>query len=450
MLSTYKHSILGRLRSISRWIFLLIPRINSRERRNPLLGILASDVIPPQMEQRKCTPAIFNRLGWSIQQDRKHQDPKPRDQKWYCVLIIWFMLNQHSGIFQENDGREQLWGSLPIFASFKNEDSDTGTSALDDCSMCFLRWYHSHSFVKICQSLKEQDPGRFLKLDIDLAKHQRLASTWQIKAEKSLRLFGQGRLRYHSLNYEVASLCVLSDEIMIPNTPITRQKGSSITYAKALIKHRNDTNTLSPGRSTIMRWDSEHTIRSVVPRPGPWELNCLGHHIPLSLGITSHAEDCLTACKEYLLSDYTFMGTWDQSKANAIGEWWDIDPSSIICNTLLNRVLKKERSYSTSSNNELDTEKKVAFEVLDASTDSLAPSAVDFAESIKRTQTPRSVQFADFESERLKDDTRKILELLRENTKPNEESEGFVWRKRRPGKLYHADTTIQSCEFLFL
>lgn len=112
----------------------------------------------------------------------------------------------------------------------------------------------------------------------------------------------------------------------------------------------------------------------------------------MTLGITSHAEDCLSACKEYLLSDYAFMGTWDQSKANAFGEWWDIDSSSIICNTLLNRVSKKERSYSISSNNKLDAEKKVAFEVLDASTDSLAPSAVDFAESIKRTQTPRSVQ----------------------------------------------------------
>jgi hypothetical protein len=144
------------------------------------------------------------------------------------------------------------------------------------------------------------------------------------------------------------------------------------------------------------------------------------------------------------------MGTWDQSKANAIGEWFDIDSSSIICNTLLSRVARKERFYSISSNNELDAEKKVAFEVLDVSTDSLAPSAADFDESIKRTQTPKSGQFTDLEPERSRDDTRKILELLREKTKPNEESEGFVWRKRRPAKLYHADTSVQSCESLFL
>jgi hypothetical protein len=102
------------------------------------------------------------------------------------------MLNQHSGIFHEDDGREQLWGSMPIFASFKNEDSDTGTAALDDCSMCFLRWYHSHSFVKICQSLKEQDPGRFVELDIDLAKHQRLES--RLRRAGLTRNFGKQML----------------------------------------------------------------------------------------------------------------------------------------------------------------------------------------------------------------------------------------------------------------
>jgi hypothetical protein len=449
MHSIYVLNILARLRSVACWIFLIIPRLLSQDLRNPQHGILPCDIVPQlESRKRKCTPVSLNRLGRSMPQNRRyqyHQDPKLEDQeqKWYCALIIWYMLNQNIEIFQEEVVKEKLWKSLPNFDAMKNEDSESGTASLDDSATCFLRWYHSHSFVKICQKLKEEDPNRFQSLDINVQKHQILADMWQIKAEKSLRLFGQGRLLYHPLDQKVANLSALCDEISIRNTPLTQGKGSSILYTRDLIRHRPDTMILSPGRSGIVRWDSEHNIRSVIPRPGPWELNCLNHLISVSLGVTSKPEDCISACKEFMLSDYMFMTTFDQTNANGVGQWWDLDTSSMICYTILDQVEQRLRSRI----DEINIEKRVSFQVIDSSTDSMEQPGKAVRESSERAQIPKSIQTPELALEHAKDDTRKILELLQEKTRPAEEFETLVWRKRRPGKIFHADNTVQSCKY---
>jgi hypothetical protein len=381
-------------------------------------------------------------------QNRRYQyrqGPKPgdREQKWYCALIIWYMLNQNVEIFQEEVVKEQLWKSLPNFDAMKNEDSESGTASLDDSNMCFLRWYHSHSFIKICQTLQEEDPNRFQSLDIDLMKHKILADLWQIKAEKSLRLFGQGRLLYHSLDQKVANLSVLCNEISVTNMPLTQGKGSALSYTRDLIQHRPETMILSPGRSEVVRWDPEHNVRSVIPRPGPWELHCLNHLIPVSLKVTSRPEEGIWACKEFMLSDYMFMATWDQTKANGVGQWWDLDTSSIICSTILDQADQKLGPWT----DEIDIEKRILLQVIDPSTNSIDQPGKAFGESIGRAQTPKYIQPPEQEIEHSRDDIGKILELLQEKSKPSDECEPFIWRKRRPGKIYHADNTVQSCKY---
>jgi hypothetical protein len=71
----------------------------------------------------------------------------------------------------------------------------------------------------------------------------------------------------------------------------------------------------------------------------------------------------------------------------------------------------------------------------------------DASDSVKGWQTPKSIRFNDQEqSESLRDDIKKILDFFHEKGKSTEDSEGFLWRNRRPRALYHADTTVQSLE----
>ncbi|KAK4161191.1 hypothetical protein QBC43DRAFT_292255 [Cladorrhinum sp. PSN259] len=73
----------------------------------------------------------------------------------------------------------------------------------------------------------------------------------------------------------------------------------------------------------------------------PWELLAIHHEAYLRV-----AEDEASAIAardrlfEFLLSDYSFMSSWDRADENWIGTWWDIEPVAMICATLLDLKLE--------------------------------------------------------------------------------------------------------------
>lgn len=75
------------------------------------------------------------------------------------------------------------------------------------------------------------------------------------------------------------------------------------------------------------------------PCHAPWELNCLNHHSTLQVAVW--AKDIVDLGKrrdnvfQFILSDYTFMTTWDRADSSMIGRWWDMEPTSVICATLI-------------------------------------------------------------------------------------------------------------------
>jgi hypothetical protein len=456
MHSNYKSILLNQLRGICKWIFNIVPLFQTWNLQDPQLGILASDVLfsLPTRYTYKFAPldnqeAILQKDRGK--QNRRRQELRVRSQKWYCSLIIWYIFAQCPEVFLEIETKDQLWNHLPDLNSIRNEDSDTDTAIPDDSYICFLRWYHSHSFAQICRKLKKEDPNQFSRSAIDLPQHEKWANQWQVKAEKSLRLYGQGRLIHYSLGHEVANLALLSSEIHIRNKPLSLQGASCLDCVKDLIRRRPDTKVLNPGRSSVVRWDAAHDIRSAKPRPAPWELSCLGHHIPFNLGVSPSPEDCMETCKMFMLSDYTFMASWDQSKTSVVGQWWDITTSSIVCAKILDDLIhKRHQSWPTSLAAENDGQRKVSFNqnVISNGIESLATHPDDDAsDSVRGWQTPKSIRFSDQEqSESLKDEMRKILDVLHEKVKSAEDTEGFLWRDRRPRALYHADTTVQSLE----
>ena len=229
---------------------------------------------------------------------------------------------------------------------------------------------------------------------------------WQVKAEKSLRLYEQGRLISQSLRNNVANLAILIDEIGIPDEPITQQGISCLSYVKSLIKNRQETTQLRSGASSVTRWDPENDIRSSMPRPGPWELICLEHHLPVNLGIAKNTGECMRACRKFLLSDYTFAPSWDHSRAFVVGHWWDLTTSSIICRKMLSEGLIKRRLSLASSSDESDTG----------------------LPELSKGET-------------------KIIQLLeRIAGRSKEDPEIFNWEKRQPRIFYHPDTSVQSLE----
>jgi hypothetical protein len=96
-----------------------------------------------------------------------------------------------------------------------------------------------------------------------------------------------------------------------------------LDFIEKLVKSRKPTKEVFSGNSEVDRGDQQG-VRSGTPRPAPWELSFLGHHLRLNLRLkktVASAKLVMKDCKEFLLADYTYVPSWDPSKASGVGLW---------------------------------------------------------------------------------------------------------------------------------
>ncbi|EXJ75798.1 uncharacterized protein A1O5_00305 [Cladophialophora psammophila CBS 110553] len=302
---------------------------------------------------------------------------------------------------------------LPFLDAIGNNDNQVGTEGFENPHICFLRWYHSHSVNRIIHKLQENPNNRTSTSRVDCSKHKDWAEHWQVRAERALRLFGQGRLINQHLSHDVANLALVGKEIQIEKRALGLQGKSCLQYAQDLIKRRQVKKELNPGEALVRRWDAihNHAIRSSMPRPAPWESNCLEHHVPVNLEVALSVEECMEACKEFLLSDYTFAADFDASNPETVAQWWDMKTSSIISWKILDGLMSENNATKATFSQLVKAERKV----------------VDKPSKIEET-------------------IQALTECIRQRLPPAEDMVGYSWRKRRPNLLYHADAAVQSLE----
>ena len=406
-----------------------------------MAGILPCDIMPQISRARSCRigPNVIAELPTQHdrharrQKNRQHRDSKAKDQKWCCSLILWYIMCQCPSIYASAHMRERLWNCIETLSSFDDTDGERDARYADEPSVCFLLWYHNHSIMKICEVLRNEDPSRFASLAVDLNKRKKWVVEWHMRTEKSLGLLGRasGRLAQQSIDYEVANLALLGEEISVVNQARTQQYKSYLQQTKDLLSSRKETKILSPGRPDVTNW-RPGDFRSVAPRPAPWELSCLNHLSPVSIGTSQNPRDELNNCQEFLLGDYTFMTTWDQSKIDSIGQWWDICTSGIMAAELLSEVCDRKSLKAP-----LPSASPTPSHPRSQSIDQGMTAGPDAAMTVKRFETsqhgPTPVQpqvpTSDKSREKATENTRKIYELIKEHWK-DEDREGFTWTKR--------------------
>lgn len=210
---------------------------------------------------------------------------KAHGQVFLCAVIAWYLMKNASFVYdsETRNGktvRAELWNQLEALANVDNNDNGANTVAMEQAAGCILRWYHSHSVVKISEALRKEDPAGYEALQINLAKHEELSDWWRSKAQKAVRLYGQGRFARQTIGHEIANLAALCGEVDAEDTSTTATGLSCLDYVKELVHTRRETDTVESGAPDVQRWDESHAVTSTMPRPAPWELSCLGHHLP--------------------------------------------------------------------------------------------------------------------------------------------------------------------------
>jgi hypothetical protein len=142
---------------------------------------------------------------------------------------------------------------------------------------------------------------------------------------------------YSAENETVDRLALLADELVftlgVSKKDADFAKNSAKQAAKKILK-REKTRTFNPGVA-----ETKPGQARIHP---PWELACLNHHSLLHLGSempkevdSENIEIAKQNCFQFLSSDHSFLASWDRSRKNIFGEWWDYEVSSIICSTLI-------------------------------------------------------------------------------------------------------------------
>jgi hypothetical protein len=447
MQAQHRERIIRTLRGVCRWVLNITHPLQtpepSRCLQDPQIGILASDVLsgPSPAAKRKCKPRLCPPEHMCNRAHCRHEPTglkgeTRKNQKYYCAPIIWYVLKQLPEVFEGGCCRAALWDSVGVLSAISSREN-IGVLALDDPTGCLVRWYHSFSLARICQFLGQEDGRRVEDLIGNIEEVEENSKQWQVKAEKAMRLYGQGRLNV--LNYEAANLATLGPELGVKKSSITRGGKGKSCYEAAQheIRHRNPTEHVSPGRARVLRWDANdnHNIRSAAPRPAPWEVNCLAQFAPINLGVEDNREACLEACKEFMTTDYTFMSSWDYSRAMTVGKWWDFSTSSIICARLL---ADADAAAAADANDTRGTSRHADLKPLPK-----VPSQAQLAFD----------QLCKLPAEELtsKDVPASEIEILMKIYAIHRQAQArsqcrFDWKMRKPMVLYHSDSNVQSLE----
>ena len=116
---------------------------------------------------------------------------------------------------------------------------------------------------------------------------------------------------------------------------LKRSHGLAISRAKQTRRRINERRRTTKFGAGPKPWMTARSLSN-----GPWELLCTNHESYLRVADDSHAIPARDRLFEFLLSDYSFMASWDRADAAMVGRWWDIQPVAMICSTLLDLKLE--------------------------------------------------------------------------------------------------------------
>lgn len=189
-----------------------------------------------------------------------------------------------------------------------------------------LQWLHFSCILLLHEKLDDgQDDFEYL--DTNRVRNTQREFEKHVSRLKTSQADGWSA-EHDELDYVLLLANEMGLDLLASNRNSHRLAQSRAKQTIARIRSRKHTTKYHPGPKSWM-----------IARPlsnGPWELLAIHHEAYLKV---SEDETQAAAARdrlfEFLLSDYSFMASWDRADANWIGTWWDIEPVAMICATLL-------------------------------------------------------------------------------------------------------------------
>ena len=195
-----------------------------------------------------------------------------------------------------------------------------------------LQWLHLCCLFLICNAkIGRNEKGEvvdgFMASGLD---RQEFLKTQQ-KFEKYVSRLKTSQVESYSVEHEELDRVILLVEELgldeIPTQFTLSLASSRAAQTRKRIAERKRTTRFNPGPKA---WKGAR-----VTSNGPWELLCTNHQSFLRVADDSNVRAARDRLFEFMMADFSFMSSWDRADSNMVGKWWDLEPASVICATLL-------------------------------------------------------------------------------------------------------------------
>lgn len=200
-----------------------------------------------------------------------------------------------------------------------------------------LQWLHFSCILLLQDHLGWEEnmlPEGVNRADLDL---EQVLETQERFEKQVSRLKTSSADGWSIEHEELDRVLLLAEEMGLDGLKSKRSHSlavSRIRQTRRRIRDRRRTTKFSTGPK---QWMAARSLSN-----GPWELLCTNHEAYLRVAGEADVIPARDRLFEFLLSDYSFMASWDRADASMVGRWWQMEPVAMICATLLDLKLEGE------------------------------------------------------------------------------------------------------------
>jgi hypothetical protein len=235
-----------------------------------------------------------------------------------------------------------------IFRSFKSVDDRTVGDTEPTPKNDTLEWLHYSAAYLMCDTTylaNQEGQGGIKGFTRTEVGQSKALEVQQLSEKYASRLKPTYNDYYSAEHEELDRVNLVSVEMGLEQMPTSSTASlaeARLSHTRARIMQRRRTTRFNPGPQ---QRKGGHVISN-----GPWELQAINHETALRLAADElQVRDARDRLFQYVMSDYTFMISWDRADYDMVEKWWNLEPLSIIGATLLDLKSKGSPSSVNSS-----------------------------------------------------------------------------------------------------
>lgn len=317
--------------------------------RSALIWLMNTDLKPGRLllAVHSATPVELTSAAGQLRDcetNRKTKLSRSIDQSYnqacYATLSVWYIMKHCNEILTGDFETNILLPKLPKAYEAVSKRASRGREPTPKNDV--LQWLHLSSLFLICnerfiRNESGDDPNGF---DLSQLDQSDLLRTQQ-RFEKYVSRLKTTQIESYSIEHEeLERVLLLGEELGLDAIPMPFT--SSLASSRAFHARRR---ILQRKRTFIFKAGPKPWKGGRMSSNGPWELCCTNHQSFLRVAEDSDIKAARDRLFEFLTSDYGFMTSWDRAESNMVGRWWEFEPWSVICATLLD--LKAEGNITS-------------------------------------------------------------------------------------------------------